>query len=481
MKRKTENISLFRYIFYGINSVVGLTFLIGFGAIFRGSGNLLFLLFGISAIIAFIIGWFYGYLSKHLKNIKGGIYTYTKYSFGSRWAFFFNWCQYIYSPILLAGETMAVLLGFSTLSWYSEYRGWIILTSGLLFVILSFLLTFGFRSTRIIIAVLTCIAIFNMLFFTITCLTVIGKGFFNNFVSGIPKQHNAITLTTLITAFFAFFFSVGGIEYLAAGAHDVKDKEKTLKGILIVVFISIIGHFLFSAVTKGALNNQQLAKSSTNSGQNPINLVYLTVFGTSIGTIIVYFNAISNLLIESNARLTNGWLSVRVVESMADDGFFPTKWGRRNKNAHLQIGVAWHSLITLFFISSILIPLYFFPKANHTINAPFQIYTFVAFIQYIGVAGAIFTLMRRKIISKQRFLYHASYIIVVTLFSLLILYIYSALNNALNGDESQWISLGSSFGILSISQIIYLFRNKEPKYIARRKQTLPTLIKNINT
>lgn len=450
---RTENISLLRYVFYGLNIIFGLTFLISIGQVYENSGDWMFLLFILGGVIVFMVGVIYAYLSRHMPNAKGGIYAYAKSAIGYRAAFFFNWCQYIVSPTLLAGETISVVLAFSNLPWYHEYKWLIFLVSVVIFIGISLLLVFGLHSTKIMIIFLTVAAYSSMAFFIGSTLARIGHGFFGNIFSSSSRVN--ISLPGLISSFYTFFFALGGIEYLAAGSNELKNREKNAsRGIFITMVVTLGGYFLLTLLTKAALGPSEIVTTGEGLNNNPINKVLLLVFGAVGGTAVIYIFAVIKVLSESNARLNIGWLSARVIEPMAEDGFLPTSWAKRNKHNQLQMGIIWHSIITFVLLAAILVPLYLYP-GNQAVTAAFQIYSLIAFIQYIGVAWCGWKLIERKKIPYNATISFIAPVLIVILVVCTALYLYSSITNGVNGDVSQWISLGASVGSLLLAIPVY--------------------------
>ena len=459
--KKSENISLTRYIFYGVNALFGVGFVSSLGTIYRNSSDYMFLIAIIGSLLCFGVGVVYAYMSKHLTNAKGGIYSYARTAFGYRTAFFLNWCQYITSPAVLAAETLSVILAFSTLPFYHQYFWLIILLSGLMFVVQSLLLTFGFRSTKIVVIVLTTVSLASVGFYLVSCTGYFTRGFFGNIAAHPSTNNIKPSFQGFITSFFTFFFALGGIEYLASSSDELKNKEgDIIKGLVIVMLILLGGYLAMAVLAKGVLGPNELAQSSANLGSNPLNLYWKVIYGATGGTVIIIIFAVIKIISEQNARLSIGWLAARVIEPMAEDGFMPPSWAKRNKRHQLANAVGWHSIVSGAFIVGLFIPIIIYRNGNQTIAAPFAINTVLEFVQYSGAVIALLCLMHRNKIAGKSYLYALFYPLLVILVSMLILYAYSAISlgigtNGQPGDPSQWISLGASLVAMLFALPIY--------------------------
>lgn len=464
MKKKSENISLLRFIFYGINGLFGIGIIASLGRIYAQTGNYMYLLAVTGCAICFGVGVIYAYLSNSLDNAKGSIYSYMKKAFGYRAGFFFNWCQYIVSPTVLAAETMAVILAFQETSFYSKYFYLIVGLSGLLFIVQSALLVFGYKSTKIVVIVLTTVVMISIGFYVFSAFGFIGKGGFFQKISSNPSGSDVhYSLSGFITSFFAFFFALGGIEYLAASSDELKDKKGTIiKGLVIVMLILLVGYLLMAVIVKGGVGSHYLANSSTLEG-NPFNDYWVLLFGSVGGTVVILVYASIKILGEMNARLAIGWLAARVIEPLADDGFMPQSWAKRNKHHQLSIAITWHSIISGVFIIALFIPLLMYGRGSglNTVLAPLQINTVLEFMQYTGTAVCGIVLIRRNMIRKNIGVYALCYIMSGLLPALLALWLYSTIVQGLGletgskPDPTQWISLGASVAAIVISIPIY--------------------------
>ena len=453
VNKKTEGIGVFRYALYGINIIFGLTFLVSIGGVYRNSGDWMFLLFALGAVVIFAVGAIYAYLSRALPNAKGGIYSYTKSAFGYRYAFFYNWCQYIVSPTILIGETLSVVLSFSGLSWYHDWYWLVLILSIVLFIGLSVLLVFGLRSTKVAIIGLTIISFLSIAFFIFSSFSKFGTDFFPNLVASPTKS--SVSFQGIISSFFTFFFALGGIEYLATSSEELKDKKGgVIKAIVFVMLFSLCGYLLLTLIIKGVLGPNALRDSSyilgNNSGvaPNPINAFWFVIFGSTGGVVIVYIFAVIKIMSESNARLNLGWLSARVIEPLAEDGFLPASWAHRNRHNQLQKAIFYHSLFTFILLGAIIAPLFLYPNESNVVSAPFQIYSIIAFVQYIGVAASFVALTYRNKIPKNTPLLACAWSLLAVLPGLLVLWVYATISQGLQGDPTQWIALGSSIGAI---------------------------------
>ena len=454
--KKSENISVTRYVFYGLNIIFGLTFIVSLGPLYRGAGEWMFLLFALGAGLVFAVGMFYAMLAKSVPNAKGGVYTFVKAAFGYRAAFFFNWCQYIVSPTILVGETLSVVLAFSGLSWYQDWYWLVIILSAVFFIGFSILLIFGLHSTRIVILVFTILAFGSMAFYFCTTLARIPDGFFQNMVKTSNNGQVHVTFSGLISGFFTFFFALGGIEYLASSAGDLKDgRANVVKGISITMAVSLAGYLVLTLITKGVLSPNGLANSSSNLGGNPINTTFIIVFGSTGGVVLIYIFAVIKVISETNARLNIGWMAARVIEPMAEDGFLPASWAHRNQHQQLSKAILWHSIMSGVILSAILVPLVLNKGDSQTLAAPFQIYSVLAFVQFIGVLSAAIVLMHRGKVKAHIGYFASAPIIVLGLVIALILFMYSTITAGIAGDTSQFIALGSSVGAMLLSVPIY--------------------------
>ena len=454
--RQNESISVTRYVFYGLNSIFGLSFIISLGPLYRGAGDWMFLLFALGAGLVFAVGMFYAMLAKNVPNAKGGIYAFIKAAFGYRAAFFFNWCQYIVSPTILIGETLSVVLAFSGLSWYNSWYWLIIIISAVFFIGFSLLLIFGLHSTKIVVIILTVLAFGSMAFYFCTTLARIPNGFFQNMFTGSTNGKVHVNFAGLVGGFFTFFFALGGIEYLASSAGDLKDgHNNVVKGISITMLVVLVGYLILTLITKGALDPNGLANASTNLNGNPINSTFFLVFGTTGGIVLIYIFSIIKVMTETNARLNIGWMAARVIEPMAEDGFLPVSWAHRNRHHQLSKAILWHSVISGVILAAILIPLVIYKGDSQMLAAPFQIYSVLAFVQFIGVLSAAMLLMHRgKIKAPFAYLFSAP-LIVVALVAALGMYLYSTISQGMAGDTTQYIALGSSFGAMFLALPIY--------------------------
>ena len=283
------------------------------------------------------------------------------------------------------------------------------------------------------------------------------KGFFHNIVATSTNGKVHVSFSGLVSGFFTFFFALGGIEYLASSAGDLKDgQNNVIKGISITMLIAVVGHLLLTTITKGALGPNRLSGSGTNLQQNPINEVFLIAFGSVGGIVMIYIYAIIRIVSEANSRLSVGWTAARVIEPLASDGFLPFSWARRNRHQQLSRGILSHSVMSGLILAGILIPLLIYRNNSQTLAAPFQIYTVVAFVQYLGVLSAASVLLQRGKVKAPYVYFFLAPVVIVALSVSLVLYLYSTIEQGMAGDVSQYIVLGSSIGVMALAIPIFL-------------------------
>ena len=446
-----ESIGFWRFVMYGINTIFGLTFLVFLGSVYRSVGNWIFLLAVFGSVIAFSVGYVYAHLSKNLHS-KGALYSFTQKAFGFRTAFFFNWCQYIQAPAVAAGGILSMVLAFSNLSWYHTYLWLIVILASVLFIGLSVLLIFGVHSTKWLLVCLTFIALGTYVFYYASAFA--SPNFFHNLFD--TKSKINFSFPQLITAFFTFFFALGGIESLAASSEELNDKKGTvIKGLVSVMIFSIVGYFLALIVILGVLGAPTLASSSSSFGNNPLNLMWQNLYGTAATIIIIIF-AVVRILSESAANLSNGWLTARIVEPFAIDGFLPLWIAKRNKFYQLNRAIIIHVLVTTLYVAGMFVALLSFPDESGTIAAPFSIYSILAFIQYIGALAALLALMHRGILKMNWFMLIYYYIIFAIVTFLTGAYFYATADIAIaNHDDSQWITFGAATFSILLGGFVY--------------------------
>ena len=250
-KLKRE-LNLFTTTLYGIGIILGagIYALIGIGA--GIAGNMLWLAFLLSAVLAFFTGLSYAELSSSYPK-EAAEYTYTKKAFrNSTLSFGVGWLLIIAS--ILASATVA--LGFAGY-FVNLFGGSIITVAIVLILLLSLLNFYGIKESATFNVIGSIIEAAGLVF-----VALIGLYFFSDFFNvdffELPKAGFAGILSTVALIFFAYL----GFEDIANVSEEVKNAKKIVpKALVFALIISTILYMLVSISSIGLLGWEKLSTS----------------------------------------------------------------------------------------------------------------------------------------------------------------------------------------------------------------------------
>ena len=249
-KLKRE-LNLFTTTLYGIGIILGagIYALIGVGA--GIAGNMLWLAFLLSAVLAFFTGLSYAELSSSYPK-EAAEYTYTKKAFrNSTLSFGVGWLLIIAS--ILASATVA--LGFAGY-FVNLFGGSIITVAIVLILLLSLLNFYGIKESATFNVIGSIIEAAGLVF-----VALIGLYFFSDFnvdFFELPKAGFAGILSTVALIFFAYL----GFEDIANVSEEVKNAKKIVpKALVFALIISTILYMLVSISSIGLLGWEKLSTS----------------------------------------------------------------------------------------------------------------------------------------------------------------------------------------------------------------------------
>jgi APA family basic amino acid/polyamine antiporter len=360
-----REITLIPLILYGIGIILGagIYALIGEGADI--AGNMLWLAFLISAVIAIFTGLSYAELSSMFPKAAAE-YNYTKKAFNfESFSFMIGW-------ILVAGTIIAattVSLAFAGY-WVDLFGGNLVLTAVILIILMSALNYVGIRES----------ARFNNVASVIEAgglLIVVGVWLL--FPPEAPADLFELPeggFPAIITAVGLIFFAYIGFENIANLGEEVKDAKKNLPLALIIsLLISTILYILVSVAAVEEVGAEALSESNA-----PLRLVVSRGLGeyASILSIIALFATGNTVLIFLIA-------ASRVLYGMSDSGSMPKLLSKTGVQGTPKFAILFTALIA----AVLAVP--------GDIRIVAQLTDLGVFIAYLAVNAALIALANKKI------------------------------------------------------------------------------------
>ena len=249
-KLKRE-LNLFTTTLYGIGIILGagIYALIGVGA--GIAGNMLWLAFLLSAVLAFFTGLSYAELSSSYPK-EAAEYNYTKKAFNNKTlSFVVGWLLIIAS--ILAAATVS--LGFA--GYLNNLIGGnIIFIAISLIIILSLINYYGIKESATFNVIGSIIEVAGLVF-----VALIGLYFFSDFDVNffeLPQSGFSGILSAVAIIFFAYL----GFEDIANVSEEVKNAKKIVpKALVFALIISTLLYMLVSISSIGVLGWEALSES----------------------------------------------------------------------------------------------------------------------------------------------------------------------------------------------------------------------------
>lgn len=285
-------------LMFGVGGIVGAGIYAIIGEAAGLAGNMLWLSFGIAALVAFLTGLSYAEFVSQFPD-AGGSFEYVKQSFGKRTAL-------ILSGIMLFTNVVApaaIAISFSDyLSRLTDIPGWI--STVAIIALMSLINVIGIQQS----------SWFNT---AATIITLLGLGAV--IALAIPEWGSVDLMAAsergsigILAGSALIFFSYVGFEDLVKIAEETEEPEKTLpRGIIISSLIVLVIYLLVAISAVNVLDTQKLAESS-----GPLAQVMANVAGPAwvTGLIVVALFATSKTI------LSNIMGSSRLLYDVARDG-----------------------------------------------------------------------------------------------------------------------------------------------------------------
>ncbi|MBI5061830.1 MAG: amino acid permease [Candidatus Aenigmarchaeota archaeon] len=324
-----KKIGWYTLFFLSINAIVGVDIFLlpAIAAGISGPASIMaWILMSIAAV--FMASYFAELLGMFPK--AGGVYEYTKKSFGSFASFMVGWMSWIIACIIIAISIIGAL--------YIIFPG----ASFLLYIIVSLLVTmfFNYVSYRGLEQSAKLLMFFGVLSVALPLMLIV-RGApqidVSNFTPFFANGFSPILLTFFFIA--NLFFGWDGVTYLA---EEIKDSRKTLPRILVLstVVISVVT-ILLVAVVIGTVH-----WSALNNERTSTDLIVKNIFGERAWIFVL-------LLFIPLIGTAASWIvsSPRLLYAMSVDKSFPRSFGK----IHEKYGTPYKAILFQAIISFIII------------------------------------------------------------------------------------------------------------------------------
>lgn len=482
-----KKFSLFKITFFGFNFIVGYAFVVGMSSSFGYTGNLFLMMLLVCAFIAFTVGLCFGRLSTIFPQY-GGAYIYVKEAFRNRMlSWLIGWLQYIVNPLVAIAAIAGIVWAFQgiTINNSSIFANDEMVLFAITIVVYLFLLlivNFGFTSTMWAANILwffKWIVLIGVIGLSLSQITHFTQNIFHH---GYQPAYNSIGFVGFVFAIITFFFSFGGFEGIVAITEDVENPQKNMKKAILMIIISstvfyVVYHLLFlgalGAYGKTGLLPQNLPTptgnilvnpEATSDSPNPINnLIYLVFPSSMVAGIFIIPAVFSQVCNKLTTPVQNGWVDARLIACLARDGLLPYQFAKRNKNHQFQWALLLDTIISMGIVAIYLIIISINRNYQTKLDTTLEIYTLVAFTEYIIVIVAYFALYRQnkqlKAITNTFDLGLFGFTVGVLVF-LLASYFYGSIAtdvyNIQHGLPLQYVmQLGGFFGAIIISVFVW--------------------------
>jgi APA family basic amino acid/polyamine antiporter len=324
MKLKRE-IGLFTLTMYGIGAIIGagIYALIGVGA--GIAGNMLWLAFLISALIAIFTGFSYAELSSMFPK-EAAEYNYTKKAFKKEFfSFAIGWLLAIGTVIGAATVSLGFAGYFSSL-----FGGEIPVIAAAIILLMTVLNYIGLRNAAIFNNAASAFEILGLLI--IIVIGIIYPPPVHVDLFQLPETGFGGIMAAISVIFFAYM----GFENLANMSEEVKDSRKNVpKALLLSLIISCVLYVLVAVVAINQVGWEALSQSKA-----PLMLVV----SDALGQYSVLLSLIA-LISTGNTVLVFLIASSRIIYGMSDSGSLQKTFSQIGKTGTPYISVLLVGLV----------------------------------------------------------------------------------------------------------------------------------------
>ena len=330
MPRLKRRITLFETVMFCLCVIIGAGIYVLVGVAAGEAGNVTWLAFLVSALIAGCTGLSYAELSSKLPY-DAAEYTYSKEAFRSKkFAFGIAWLKLVTAMIAAA----AVSIGFG--GYFSNLFGLDILTGAVFIVAISLILNImSVEATLKLSAVFVGITVLGLLIIILSGAGYIGAINYFDFTFGWGGVFTAAALV-----FFAFL----GFEDVANLSEESKKPKSMLpKAIVISIVISTVIYTLVSLVSISVIPWNVLEKSAS-----PLTMVAEVTLGPGSGSLM---NAIA-LVATGSTVIVLFFAFSRMIYGMAEKKSLPRMFMKVSKKRRVPYpALILVAVVTLIFIS----------------------------------------------------------------------------------------------------------------------------------
>ena len=313
--RLRREAGLFQVVTYGVGSIIGAGIYVLVGDASGLAGGMLWLAFGIGALIALPTGLAYAELSSMYPRTASE-YVYVGRAYGSRGLSFIKQWMMLLTELVAAA---AIALGFGRyLSSLVSVPVMPIAASVL--VGLTAITMLGIKGSLRVNGVLSLVAIAGLLFVIIFGVHRIGVADYTSSPHGLSGIFGATALV-----FFAFI----GFDNVANLSEETKQPERTIpRGLLIALGITTLLYVLIGLVAVSVVPWQELSASKA-----PLALVA----SKSLGHVAFDIVAITAMLTTLNTVLVQLLVSSRIVYGMGQEQALPGGFGRVSRRTSAPV------------------------------------------------------------------------------------------------------------------------------------------------
>lgn len=448
----SSKLSSWQFSLFLVNYVAGFGFVTTIsGVVQLGPFGLITL--GLTAFIAFAVVLVFSRLSSSFPHNFGGSYNYAKVAFGTNsTSFFLGWNQFIRSPILSAVSPLFLADALNILVTDDRALLGIRIGSIVFFGILILVSTLGLKLNKKLIfatGLIKWLVIFLGIIIALILSIQQGK---TAYPLNFNNANNA-SVFLIFTTTINFMYSFGGIEEVAVVSPDAN--VKNFKKIFMYSFAAIL---TFYFVTYIIIMGLQIGPKIKNFSE-----IYNILTGAT-GVIIF----VTGLIFKNiSSHLSGNYIIARQILPLANDGFLPKLFTRRNKKDELGWAIGFYAGVTLFSLLIFwLIPQ--LAKFENFFNQVIQIGIISFFAQYIITMITALILEKRKIVKSIPIFEKIVYILAIAIMivSLLIFIFPPVTNNPWKAENTVIIISYPAF--IGLGYILYLGRYLNDKRKAKK-------------
>jgi basic amino acid/polyamine antiporter, APA family len=354
-----RSLGLFEVTMSGVGLILGAGIYVLIGPASGFAGNMLWLAFLLSAVIALFTGLSYAELSSMFPK-AGAEYDYVRHAFSlPGLAFVIGWL--IFLSGVLAAATVA--LGFA--GYFFVLTGvQPLISASVLIVILAVILAFGVKETAWVIIISTIIEVLGLLIVIWIGLPHLGAVNYFELPHGLPGLFAASAL---------IFFAYQGFESMVKFSEETKNPETTIpKALLLSLAISVILYVLVALAVISVMGWQTLSVSKA-----PFSDLVTGILGPRAAVGI----AVIALFATANTSLMSMYASSRILYGMSGTSPHAARLGW----VHPRTRTPWAAILICGLLSITFI-------FSGDIGFIAGVTNFTLFVTFIVINGAVIAL-----------------------------------------------------------------------------------------